>query len=37
MSDLKEFYKSNGKDLAESNLSNLEEKWDKKYSLVIKS
>jgi transposase-like protein len=37
MSDLKEVYKANSKDLAESNLLNLEEKWGKKYPLVIKS
>tara|TARA_Y100000385_G_scaffold265030_1_gene298943 strand:- start:114 stop:905 length:792 start_codon:yes stop_codon:yes gene_type:complete len=37
MSDLKEVYKANSKDLAESNLLNLEEKWGKKYPLIIKS
>ena len=37
MSDLKEVYKANSKDLAESNLLNLEKKWGKKYPLFIKS
>ena len=37
MSDLKLVYKANSKDLAESELENLEEKWGKKYALVIKS
>lgn len=37
MSDLKLVYKANSKDLAESELENLEEKWGKKYSLVLKS
>ena len=37
MIDLKLVYKANSKDLAESELENLEEKWDKKYPLVIKS
>lgn len=37
MSDLKLVYKANSKDLAESELENLEAKWGKKYALVIKS
>ena len=37
MSDLKLVYRANSKDLAESELENLEEKWGKKYPLVIKS
>ena len=37
MSNLKLVYKANSKDLAESELENLEEKWGKKYALVIKS
>ena len=37
MTDLKEVYKANSKDLAESKLIELEEKWGKKYPLVLKS
>ena len=37
MADLKLVYKANSKDLAESELENLEAKWGKKYALVIKS
>ena len=37
MSDLKEVYQANSKDLAESKLLELEEKWGKKYPLVLKS
>jgi len=37
ITDLKEVYKANSKDLAESNLLNLDEKWGKKYPLVLKS
>ena len=37
MKDLKEVYKANSKDLAESKLIDLEEKWGKKYPLVLKS
>jgi len=37
MEDLKLFYKANSNDLAESKLLDLEEKWGKKYPLVIKS
>ncbi len=37
MEDLKLVYKANSKDLAESKLIELEEKWGKKYPLVIKS
>lgn len=37
MVDLKEVYKANSKDLAEEKLLELEEKWGKKYSLVLKS
>jgi len=37
MEDLKLVYKANSKDLAETNLLNLEEKWGKKYPLPIKS
>ena len=37
MVDLKEVYKANSKDLAESKLIELEEKWGKKYPLVLKS
>lgn len=37
MVDLKEVYKANSKDLAEVKLMNLEEKWGKKYPLVLKS
>jgi transposase-like protein len=37
MIDLKEVYKANSKDLAESKLLDLEEKWGKKYPLVLKS
>jgi transposase-like protein len=37
MEDLKLVYKANSKDLAESKLLDLEEKWGKKYPLVIKS
>ena len=35
--DLKLVYKANSKDLAESKLLDLEEKWGKKYPLVLKS
>lgn len=37
MVDLKEVYKANSKDLAEVKLIDLEEKWGKKYPLVLKS
>ena len=37
MTDLKEVYKASSKDLAESNLLNLDEKWGKKYPIVLKS
>ncbi len=37
MADLKEVYKANSKDLAEAKLIELEEKWGKKYPLVLKS
>jgi transposase-like protein len=37
MEDLKLVYKANSKDLAESKLLDLEEKWGNKYPLVIKS
>ena len=37
MIDLKLVYKANSKDLAESELKNLEEKWGKKYQIVLKS
>ena len=37
MADLKEVYKASNKDLAESNLLNLDEKWGKKYPTVLKS
>ena len=37
MTDLKEVYKANSKDLAESKLLDLEEKWGKKYPIVLKS
>lgn len=37
MSDLKEVYKANSKDLGEVRLIELEEKWGKKYPLVLKS
>ena len=37
MEDLKLVYKANSKDLAESKLLDLEEKWAKKYPLVLKS
>ena len=37
MSDLKTVYKAETKDLAELNLSKLEEKWSKKYPMVLKS
>jgi transposase-like protein len=37
MSDLKQVYKSTTKDLAEQQLDVLDEKWGKKYPLVIKS
>ena len=37
MVDLKEVYKANSKDFAEEKLLELEEKWGKKYSLVLKS
>lgn len=37
MVDLKEVYKANNKDYAETRLLDLEEKWCKKYPIVIKS
>lgn len=37
MTDLKEVYKASSKDSAESNLLNLDEKWGKKYPIVLKS
>ena len=37
MADLKEVYQASSKDLAESKLLELEEKWGKKYPLVLKS
>jgi putative transposase len=37
MEDLKLVYKANSKDLAESKLLELEEKWGKKYPIVLKS
>ena len=37
MTDLKEVYKASSKDLAESNLLNLDEKWGQKYPIVLKS
>ena len=37
MEDLKLVYKANSKDLAESKLLDLEEKWARKYPLVLKS
>ena len=37
MTDLKEVYQANSKDLAESKLLELEEKWGSKYPLVLKS
>ena len=37
MADLKTVYKAETKDLAEYNLLALEEKWGKKYPMVIKS
>jgi transposase-like protein len=37
MVDLKEVYQANSKDLAESKLLEMEEKWGKKYPLVLKS
>ena len=37
MEDLKLVYKANSKDLAESKLIELEEKWGKKYPLILKS
>jgi len=37
MVDLKTVYQAETKDLAESNLLNLEEKWGKKYPMVLKS
>ena len=37
MIDLKEVYKANSKEFAEEKLLDLEEKWGKKYSLVLKS
>lgn len=37
MVDLKEVYKANSKDLAESKLIELEEKWGEKYPIVLKS
>ena len=37
MADLKDIYRASSKDVAETNLLNLEEKWGKKYPLVIQS
>ena len=37
MRDLKEIYRASSKDLAETNLLNLAEKWGKKYPIVINS
>lgn len=37
MKDLKEVYKASNKDIAETNLLKLEEKWGKLYPIVIKS
>lgn len=37
MRDLKEVYRASSKDLAETNLLKLEEKWGKKYPIVINS
>lgn len=37
MADLKTIYKAENKETAEYNLLALEEKWDKKYPMVIKS
>lgn len=37
MRDLKLVYRANSRDLAEKNLNDLEEKWGKKYPIVIKS
>ena len=37
MKDLKEVYQANIRDLSESKLLELEEKWGKKYPLVLKS
>jgi len=37
MKDLKEIYKASSKDLAETNLLHLEEKWGTKYPVVINS
>ena len=37
MVDLKEVYKANNKDYAETKLLDLEEKWGKKYPIVLKS
>jgi putative transposase len=37
MKDLKKVYRANSKDLAETELLNLEEKWNKKYPVVIES
>lgn len=37
LKDLKTVYKASTKDEAESNLLNLDEKWGKKYPLVIRS
>jgi len=37
MIDLKEVYKANNKDYAETKLLDLEEKWGKKYPIVLKS
>lgn len=37
MTDLKEIYRASSKDLAETNLLKLEEKWSKKYPIVINS
>ena len=37
MRDLKEIYRASSKDLAETNLLKLEDKWGKKYPIVINS
>ena len=37
MADLKDIYRASSKDVAETNLLNWEEKWGKKYPLVIQS
>ena len=37
MTDLKEVYRANSKEFAEEKLLDLEEKWGKKYPIVLKS